>query len=148
MKTLGGKPRGGKVAKSPDDLSAVLAHHDAAINSLGGRMSSVETGLKTLQGEVHHGFAGLNSKLDRLDARPTFNFHQTIKTVLNLAVLFSLVVGGIVWVTTNQFSGVVAQQKFTNDALISKLDRHDTVLQSLMEQISRLGWGASVKEGN
>ena len=111
---------------APQDVMSTLAHHDAAIENLGGRMSGVESGLRTLQGEVSHGFAtitqnintqigALSSKFDRLDGRPQFNFHETVKTVVSLAILFSMVVGMIIYVTHAQNAAVVAEQKTLNE---------------------------------
>lgn len=127
----------------PTGITQQLAHHDAAISALGGRMTGVESGLKTLQGEVHQGFAGmgqtltsLNSKFDTLAARPTFDVHKTIGTVVSLAVLFSMVVGGIIWVTTSQFSGVVAEQKSFNQTVTKTLERHDQQIETLGKWIT------------
>lgn len=129
-------------ASGSNGLMQTLAHHDAQITTLGGRMSGVETGLRTLQGEVHAGFAGLVSKLDRLDARPTFDFHKYVGTVLALAVLFSMVVGGIIWVTRTQFDGVIAEQKAISSALTAKTDRTEAVIEKLAE---RIGWVPKVE---
>jgi hypothetical protein len=120
------------------DLFTTLAHHDAAISTLGGRMTGVESSVRTLQGEVHSGFAGLGSKLDKLDARPTFNFPELVRTVLSLIVIFSMVVGGIIWVTTAQFAGVVAEQRSLNANIAARVEKHETVLE-------RIGWAAKVE---
>lgn len=136
MSTTSGRPR------EPGDLMQTLAHHDAAINSLGGRMSGVETGLRTLQGEVHHGFAAItqtvntqlgavSSKLDKLDAAPKFDVHRTVGTVVALAVLFSMICGGIIWITTNQFSGVIAEQRSFNGLVGQRLDKHEIQIEKL-----------------
>ena len=108
------------------DVSVTLAHHDQAIQHLGGRITGVENGLRTLQGEVHTGFtsiqtsmahqiSGLASKLDKIDAQPKFNFHQTVKTVTTLAVLFSMVVAGIIYVQNSQNAGALVEQKLLNE---------------------------------
>lgn len=107
--------------KSTEDFRDMLAHHDAAIGALGGRMTGMERNFTSLQGEVHQGFnslsttlAGLNSKIDSFGSRPQFDFHRTVSTVLSLAVLFSMTVAGIVYVTQGQFSGMIAEQKGFN----------------------------------
>lgn len=122
---------------------ATLAHHDAAIQNLGGRMSGVETGLRTLQGEVHAGFKDLGSKLDRLDSAPKFDFHRTVQTVLALALLFSIVVGGIIWVTITQTEAKFATQELTN---IQTRERMDEQSKSLRAVHDRLGWLPSVED--
>lgn len=107
----------------PNDLIRTLARHDTAIEHLGSQM-------KTLQGEVHHGFSsinsmltGLNSKFDRFDAAPRFDFHKTVSTVTKLATLFALVVAGIIWITTGQFAGTMAKQEALNGVVTDKLNR-------------------------
>lgn len=114
------------------DLRETLAHHDAAIQSLGGRMSSLETGMRTLQGEVHSGFTALGSKLDRLDAAPRFDFHQTVSTVTTIAVLFSMIVGGIIYITSSQFATTVA-----------RVEAHESALANLNEKV---GWAGRVEK--
>ena len=118
------------MASQPDDLLKTLATHDAAIATLGGRLSGVETSVHKLQSEVHTGFAALGSKLDRIDSRPTFNPHEMVRTVLSVAVLFTMVVSGIVWVTTGQFGGIVAEQRAYNSAVTDKLKEHSEVLRA------------------
>jgi hypothetical protein len=120
------------------DLFTTLAHHDAAISTLGGRMTGVESSVRTLQGEVHSGFAGLGGKLDKLDARPRLDFPELVRTVLSLIVIFSMIVGGIIWVTTAQFAGVVAEQKSLNANIAARIEKHETVLE-------RIGWAARVE---
>lgn len=117
------------------DITQTLAHHDAAISTLGGRMTGVESGLRTLQGEVHSGFAQLgvtlnavNSKIDRFDARPQFDFHRMVGTIVGLAVLFSMIVGAIIWLTTSQFAGV-----------IDKVSKHENIIDRLNDKLQWLG---------
>lgn len=117
------------MAAKPDELFKTLATHDAAISTLGGRLSGVETSMHKLQGEVHTGFAALGSKLDKLDARPTFNAHEMVRTVLSIAILFGMVVSGIIWITTGQFGGIVAEQKAHNSAVDEKLKDHSERLR-------------------
>lgn len=130
MDRLDRKRLGGyRMSAQPDDLLKTLATHDAAINTLGGRLSGVETSVHKLQSEVHTGFAALGSKLDKLDARPTVNVHEVVRTVLSLAILFGMVVSGIIWITTGQFGGIVAEQKAHNTAVTEKLKEHSERLQ-------------------
>lgn len=118
-----------RMSSRPDDLMQTLAHHDAAINTLGGRMTGVERNLTALQGEVHQGFSaintalsGLNSKIDQFGSRPQLDVHKTVSTVTTLAVLFSMVVAGIIFVTTGQFSGMIAEQKGFNASVRADVD--------------------------
>jgi len=119
-----------------EELVATLAHHDAEIRTMGGRLTGVEQNLHTLQSEVHNGFQVLGSKLDKIDAVPRFNFGQTVETVLHIAVLFSMVVAGIVWVTTGQFSGVVAEQKSINARVEEQMTKRDDQIQRITDKLS------------
>lgn len=129
------------------DIQATVAQHNAEIAALGGRMSGVETGLRTLQSEVHTGFAGINnimhkldSKIDSFGQRPQFNFHQTVSTVTTLAVLFSMIVGGIIYIIQQQ-NAVVLQSVSSNSTDVNKMK--DDV-QTLKE---KFGWSARIDKG-
>lgn len=120
-----------------------IAHHDAEISSLSNRMSGIEDSMRVLQGEVHSGFHALGSKLDRMDAVPKFDFHRTVSTVTTLAVLFSMVVAGIIWVTTGQFGGLVEKQKLLND----QIEQRMTKIERLADELSdRVGWASRVRK--
>jgi hypothetical protein len=127
MSTVTGKP----MSSAPKDFTATLATHDAAINVLGGRMTGVETSVRTLQGEVHTGFSALGSKLDKLDSRPQFDFHQTTKTVLSLAVLFSMVCAGIIYITNSQNAAERARQEILANSLAEKVTKTDSILEKI-----------------
>ena len=135
--------------QGPEEWATTIAHHDAAIGSLSHRITGVETGLRTLQGEVHSGFTGLNVQYanmnnglsalaSKLDAQPKINLHQSVSTVLALSVLFSMVVGGIIWVTTNQFAGVVAEQRAFNAAIAGRADKIDTRIDKNETSIDKI----------
>lgn len=119
----------------PPGLSETLARHDTAIEHLGSQM-------RTLQGEVHQGFAGisvtlsnLSSKFDKLDAQPKLNLHQAVQTLLAISILFTMVVGGIMYVTSGQFATVLAKQEMTNDHVARNID----------ELGKRVGWHPDVQ---
>lgn len=116
---------------SEADLRATLAHHDARLDNLSSRMTGVESGLKSLGTDMVAGFQTLGSKLDRVDARPHFEVHKTVSTVLSLAVLFSMVVGGILWVGSSQLAPIAA-----------KVDRHDAAIERLTNSSS---WTATTQ---
>lgn len=146
--TLGARASGRMAVTANDpfraDLATTIAHHDAAITGLSGRMTGVETGLRTLQSEVHAGFNGmqhslseaingLGSKFDRLDAAPKLDMHKIIGSVVSLAVLFSIICGGIVWMAGSQFAGVLAKQDSFNTSITKTVERHETKLDSIGE---------------
>ncbi len=127
------------------DPMTTLAHHDEQISALGGRMTGVETQMRTLQGEVHTGFAAvqssmnsqigsLASKLDKLDAAPKLDFHKTVATVTTIAVLFSMIVGGIIYITTGQFAGAWSRQDAFNSHMTSRIESIESQTQKV------LGW--------
>lgn len=129
-------------------LAQSIAHHDAAIEGLGTRMAGVEGTIRTLQGEVNSGFHGVNatlaqltSKMNRFDARPSFDFHKTVSTVTTLAVLFSMVVGGIIYVTSAQTAKNFAEQKLLGDRREERIDKLEDTLENIAP---RLSWGGTV----
>lgn len=154
MTTMPGK--NGKAMAPPPDITAQLAHHDAAIGALGGRMTGVEQGLKTLQGEVHAGFSNvthnvnqhignLASKIDRLDARPTFDFHKVVGTVVSLAVLFGMICGGIIYINNAQNAALVAEQKVFNSTVAKALEKHDDRIDRNEGEIAVINsWRATI----
>lgn len=127
-----------------DGLVATLAHHDAAIVNLSSRMTGVESSVKSLSDDVHMGFSSLSSKFDKLDSRPHFDFHTSVRTILSLAVLFSMMVAGIIWVTTGQFGGVVAEQKSFNETMKARVEKHEDTLERISE---RMPWIAKIDAG-
>jgi len=116
---------------SKHGLLQTLAHHDAAIGGLSTRVGHVETGIKAIQSEMSVGFKDLSSKFAINEARPQFNFHQTVSTITTIAVLFSMIIGGIIWIVTGQFALVAA-----------KVDRHDATLERMAE---KLGWASRIE---
>lgn len=119
-------------------LTATLAHHDRELGSLANRMGHVE---KTLgeHGSILH---EIRQAVTKHDAQPRVDVHRAVSTVVALAVLFSMVCGGIIWITTSQFSGIVAEQRSLNTELKSRTEKHDLMLDKLSE---RVGWTASTK---
>ena len=138
MSVMPGKPM-------PRDLTATLATHDAAIQTLGGRMTGVESSVRTLQGEVHTGFSHLGSKLDKLDAAPKFDFHKTVKTVSSLVVLFAAICAGIIYIVNAQSAAQLAKQDVLNSALSEKLHKAETVLDKIDQ---KLDWATTIERGS
>lgn len=132
--------------QTKDRLMATLAHHDAQITSLGGRMTGIENSVRTLHGEVHSGFTAINqqisvlvSKIDKMDAAPKFDFHKTVSTVTTIAVLFSMIVGGIIWITTGQFSGAWSKQDAFNAQITRRVEANEEAMQRIH------GWTPAVE---
>jgi len=125
--------------QEPNGLMQTLAHHDAAINGLSSRIGHVEKTLGDHSTILHTIEKAVTRQDGKLDGRPVFNFHQAVGTVLALAVLFSMVVGGIIWVTTSQFAGVLAKQEAVNATLSDRSSKHEAVIEKLAE---RVGWVA------
>ena len=119
-------------------LLQTLAHHDAAIGGLSTRMGHVETGIRSIQSEMSHGFRDLSAKLAVNDARPQFNFHQTISTIVAIAILFSMVCGGIIYIVNGQNATSAAEQKH----LVGRVDKHDQIIERLT---AIAGWSARVE---
>jgi len=132
---------------SPADtrsLLSTLAHHDAEIVNLSARMTGVEGGLNRLGEQVTSGFAGLTSKIDKMDAVPHMDPHKAVGTVVALAVLFGMVVSGIVWIST-AIAGVPLATLQATDTHFdrwagraeSRIERLETDTSTLKE---KFGW--------
>lgn len=120
-----------------DNLSATLIKHDAAINGMSSRIGHVE---KTLgdHGAILITIEKAVTKQDhRIESRPVFDFHKYVGTVLSLAVLFSMVVAGIIYVAQAQFGVVVAEQKALNATLTEKTAKQEALIEKLAEKV---GW--------
>lgn len=130
------------MAGQPNDMMQILAHHDAAIGGLSSRIGHVE---KTL---VDHGTVlhRIETAVTKQDAKPQFDFHKTVGTVVALAVLFSMICGGIIWITTGQFGAMIAEQKSFNGIVKDRLDRHDTALDKITEAIGAWRTNTTVRE--
>lgn len=139
-------------------LSAVLAHHDTEIKNLGGRMHGVETGLRTLQGEVHTGFASMQQAMNglgnglaalnsKLDSAPKFDAHKSISTIVSLAVLFAMICTGIIYISGSQFSSVIAEQKSFNGLVAKQIERHELRLDKQATTLEEIGrWATTTKD--
>jgi hypothetical protein len=130
------------------DIHQAVAYLEAGHDDLGRRLGGLEKGFHVLQGEVHTGFSNIQSgfsdiksKIESLNSRPTFNPHEMIRSVLSLAILFGMIVTGIIWITTGQFGGIVAEQRAYNAAVTDKLKEHSEVLRALG---NRIQWTARV----
>lgn len=120
------KIAGNRMSGSSDDLMQTLIKHDGLIQGLGSRIDHVE---KTL-GDHGAALSRIEQAVTKVGARPEFDFYKTVKTVQSLAVLFAMVVGGVIWITTSQFSNVAVS-----------VERHDKAIEQLSE---RVGWTAHV----
>ena len=116
-----------KVDPTPRELLTTLVKHDAAIKGLSGDMAGLKSEVKALDSSVAKGFATLGQELGKLTTanalRPAFDFHKWVATILTLAILFSMVVAGIIYVANAQFSGAIAKQEATNEKFSEKLDQ-------------------------
>ncbi len=117
-----------------EDWVRTLAHHDAEISNLSGRITGVEAGLKGLQTDVTHGFSDISSKIEKINARPSFEMSSILSIVKDAAVLVGAAVAAIIWVTTGQFSGTVARQDETNKLT----ERRLTNIEEKMTE--KIGW--------
>lgn len=112
---------------TPRELLTTLIQHDSAIKGLSGDMAGLKSEVKALDISVSNGFTNLGQQLGKLttanELRPAFDFHKWVTTILTLAILFSMVVGGIIYVSQAQFSGIIAKQDATNERFSEKIDQ-------------------------
>jgi hypothetical protein len=130
------------------NVDQTVAYLEAGYEDFGRRLSGLEKGFSILQGEVHSGFAAITSKIDQLrahsDAQPKFDLGKIIQGVRDAAILFSMIVGGIIWITTGQFSGTVEQQKALNATIVEKLKEDRAAIDALRERTQWLPSAPSV----
>lgn len=144
-------PKNGDIDAFRVQLLTTIAQHDSAIETLGGRMTGVETGLHSLQKEMHTGFtavassiSALGSQFDKSDAQPRLDLHKAISSVVALAVLFSMIVAGIIWITSSQFGAVIAEQKGYNAAMSTRIGKVETSVDKLADAVGQ--WKTRVVE--
>lgn len=109
------------------NIAGQLAHHDTLIHGLSSRIGHVE---KTLS---DHGtiLQDIRVAVTRTDARPQFDLHRSVTTVVSLAVLFGMICAGIIYIATKEFSGLVAEQKSFNQAVTRRIDRHEQQIDQI-----------------
>lgn len=101
-------------------------------------MGHVEKTLEGHGGLLHEIRTAVTKNDATTAARPTFNPHQTISTVLALAILFSMVCGGIIYIVNGQNATAAAEQKH----LTGRVDKHDQIIERLT---AVAGWAARVE---
>lgn len=118
-----------------DDISQKVAYHEAAIEDFGRRMTGVESHVKSMQNEMSAGFLKLTTKLDQLrahsDAQPKFDLGKIIQGVRDAAILFSMLVAGIVWVVSGSFNGVFVKQDGLNIVVADKLKEQSDAIKHM-----------------
>jgi hypothetical protein len=109
------------------NIAGQLAHHDTLIHGLSSRIGHVE---KTLS---DHGaiLQDIRVAVTRSDAQPRLDIHKAVTTIVSLAVLFGMVCAGIIYISTKEFSGLVAEQKSFNQAIVRRIDRHETQIDQI-----------------
>ena len=109
----------------PNDLAQTLAHHDAAINNLSGRMTGVETSLVKLHDNMGVGFTEITNKLATLDAtKPPSMMHQIamVSTVFGIA---GMIVWGITYVATSVMQPEIVHLKNATTFVSRSVDRRN-----------------------
>lgn len=104
----------------PSGLAQTLAHHDAAINNLSGRMSGVEQSLHKLGDDVSKGFSDIGSKLATLDATKPPSMMQQITS---FSVVLTIV-GGVVWGITYISMSVVEPKIVALNQDVGMVSKH------------------------
>lgn len=117
------------------DMHQTVARLEAGHDDFGRRLSGLEKGFSILQGEVHSGFAALTSKIDQLrahnDAQPKFDLGKIIQGVRDAAILFSMLVAGIVWVVSGSVNGVFVKQDGLNIVVADKLKEQSDAIKQM-----------------
>ncbi|MGD9724516.1 MAG: hypothetical protein AB7U76_25025 [Pirellulales bacterium] len=117
-----------------DRLVQQSSHHEGMINALSQRMGHVETKLDAHDGKLDT----IIHAVSKHENRPSFDFHKTISSITQIAVLFSMVVGGIIFITTSQFSPMV-QVVNRNEERVKKIE------SDIGDVKDKVGWIARVE---
>jgi hypothetical protein len=125
----------------PRSTDPSVARLEAGYDDLGRRIGGLEKGFSGLQSDMQSGFSEVKAAIHAINARPTVNVHEVVRTVLSLAILFGMVVSGIIWITTGQFGGIVAEQRAHNASVTEKIKAHGDAIDRLAE---RTQWFPSV----
>ena len=126
------------------EIDPAVAKLEVGYDELGRRIGGLEKGFSVLQSDVHSGFSDIKSAINAINSRPTFNFHETVRTVLSLAMLLSATVGAVIWIVNGQFSGVIAEQKALNGSVIEKLKEDRAAIESLRDRTQWLPSAPSI----
>jgi hypothetical protein len=109
------------------NITGQLAHHDNLIHGLSSRIGHVE---KTLS---DHGtvLQEIRIAVTRTDAQPKMDFHKLVTSIVSIAALFGMVCGGIIYIATKEFGGLISEQKSFNQGISRRVDRHETQIDQI-----------------
>lgn len=127
------------------DLISTLAHHDAAISTLGGRMTGVEAGLTSLQSEVSDldhkvgdGFAQLSSLVRENQAGKGPGMAEVLKVVATGGAVLAMSATAITVLVTSFTAPQLTKLESKADGLErdndARLEAERNELQRLREQ--------------
>lgn len=113
----------GKGGSVPNDLSKTLAHHDAAIANLSGRMTGVENSLTSLGADVNKGFSELSNKLATMDAAKPPSLFIQLRMITAGVTIFAGAATGIGFLVHSYMSPKIVEISGKTDSTSKDLER-------------------------
>jgi hypothetical protein len=129
------------------DWQSKLVEHEQAIKGLSDDVGGLKLEVQGIHKAMNLHHHDLSSKFDKLmakdDARPVFDPHKWIGTILSLSILFVMIVSGIIYVAQSQFAAVIAKQDILNSNVNQSLSDQQ---QKLDDIGGRVGWYPTTKK--
>lgn len=150
------------------DLASTIAHHDAEIVNLGGRMTGVEQGMKSLESTVQNGFGQISNTLAEMRGKAGPGLGDLLKVIATGGVIVGMSAAAITMLVNSFISPQLTELKDATvlltkdrearvsreDEELSKLrearkEKIEKELGSLVKKIEeiedRVGWSPAVK---
>jgi hypothetical protein len=150
------------------DLASTLAHHDAEIVTLGGRMTGVEQGMRSLEGTVQSGFGQISNTLAEMRGKSGPGLGDVLKIVLSGGALVGMSAAAITMLVNSFMKPELIELKdisavlSTNDTIRTASEREElerlrelrrTAVEEDVERLQqaigkleeKLGWMPEVK---
>jgi hypothetical protein len=119
------------------DLASTLAHHDAEIVTLGGRMTGVEQGMRSLEGTVQSGFGQISNTLAEMRGKSGPGLGDILKVVLSGGAIVGMSAAAITMLVNSFIKPELTQLKDSSVVLSSdyeaRLSADRAELQRLRE---------------
>ena len=81
----------------PQDIWQTLRHHDQQLGALTTEVGGIKSTLNTLVVAV----SDIRSAVTTVDARRPIEFQAALGIALNMLVIASILIGGVVWISTS-----------------------------------------------
>ena len=84
-------------AAPQNDIYSTLRHHESQLGSLQSEVHGIKNVLNTLVGAV----ADIKNLVTTVDARRPIEFQSALSIMMNLLIISSILIGGVIWISTS-----------------------------------------------